>query len=114
MSDYWFFLSYARRNDVSYTLANDNDKNKKLVRRFYEDLAGEIISRANTGTARTVEQIGFFDQLGIEPGDKWDDTVAEALRTARVMLCHHAQLLHQHSVRPRVRGVPYARPEVCR
>lgn len=87
MSDYWFFLSYARRNDVSHTLANDNAKNKKLVRRFYEDLAGEIISRANTGRARTVEQIGFFDQLGIEPGDKWDDTVAEALRTARVMLC---------------------------
>ena len=87
MTDYWFFLSYARRNDVSHTLATDDDKTRKLVRRFHEELAAEIISRANTGQARTAEQVGFFDQVGIEPGDTWDVTLAEALRTARVMVC---------------------------
>jgi FxsC-like protein len=87
MSDYWFFLSYARRNDISYTLGAEEDKTQKLVRRLYQDLAAEIISRADTGQARAVEQIGFFDQRGIEPGDKWDDEVAGALGSARVMLC---------------------------
>jgi hypothetical protein len=86
MSNYWFFLSYARRNDVSYTGTSEGST-PKLVRRLYEELSAEIISGADTGDAKSAEQIGFFDQTGIEPGDKWDDKVAEALKSARVMLC---------------------------
>lgn len=86
MSNYWFFLSYARRNDISYTGTSEGST-PKLVRRLYEELSAEIINGADTGDARSAEQIGFFDQTGIEPGDKWDDKVAEALTSARVMLC---------------------------
>lgn len=78
MTDYWFFLSYARRND--------EDKSKKLIRRLYEDLADEFLASGRTQATRR-QEVGFFDQVGIEPGDKWDVTVAEALRSARVMLC---------------------------
>jgi FxsC-like protein len=85
MSDYWFFLSYARRNDIGYTLETD-DKTRKLVRRLYEDLAAEIISRGNV-PGRRIDEVGFFDQVGIEPGARWDEIVAEALRETRVMLC---------------------------
>jgi FxsC-like protein len=85
MSDYWFFLSYARRNDVSYTLGPKSEQ-KSRVAKFRDELAAEIISRAKTGVT-DIEQVGFLDQSGIEPGDKWDDKVAEALRTARVMVC---------------------------
>lgn len=87
MSNYWFFLSYARRNDVSFTLGAEGDAMRKRVRQLYEELGAEIINNADTGNVRAIEEIGFFDQTGIEPGDKWDDKVAEALRTARVMLC---------------------------
>ena len=87
MTNYWFFLSYARRNDVSYTLGAEGDATHKLMRQLYEELAADIINNADTGGAKAIEQIGFFDQTGIEPGDKWDDKVAEALRTTRVMLC---------------------------
>lgn len=86
MTDYWFFLSYARRNDRSRALPADDDKSKKLIRRLYEDLAAEIINGGVT-QATKLDDVGFFDQTGIEPGDKWDDTVAAALRTTRVMLC---------------------------
>jgi hypothetical protein len=86
MSNYWFFLSYARRNDISYTGTSEGST-PKLVRRLYEELSAEIINGADTGDARSAEQIGFFDQTGIEPGDKWDDKVAEALTSAHVMLC---------------------------
>lgn len=86
MTDYWFFLSYARRNDLSRALPADDDKSKKLIRRLYEDLAAELINGGVT-QATKLEDVGFFDQVGIEPGDQWDTTVAEALRTARVMFC---------------------------
>jgi FxsC-like protein len=86
MSNYWFFLSYARRNDISYTGTSEGST-PKLVRRLYEELSAEIINGADTGDAKSAEQIGFFDQTGIEPGDKWDNKVAQALTSARVMLC---------------------------
>ena len=84
VSDLWFFISYARRNDRSYTVPEWSTP--KLIRQLYEDLAAEIISRADTGNARSADEIGFFDQTGIEPGDKWDDKVADALARSRVML----------------------------
>ncbi len=99
MNDYWFFLSYARRNDISYT-TNEEGQTKQLVRRFYEELAAEIVSRGNTGAATKAEEIGFFDQVGIEPGDTWSEPVAEGLRTARVMLC----LYTRNYFRSRVSG----------
>lgn len=86
MTDYVFFLSYARRNDLSRALSADDDKSKKLIRRLYEDLAAELINGGVMQSTK-LEEVGFFDQVGIEPGDQWDVTVAEALRTARVMLC---------------------------
>jgi hypothetical protein len=86
MSNYWFFLSYARRYDIAYTGTSEGST-PKLVRRLYEELSAEIINGADTGDARSAEQIGFLDQTGIEPGDKWGDKVAEALTSARVMLC---------------------------
>ena len=86
MSDYWFFLSYARRTDASYTLASD-DKARKLIGQLHQDLAADIIGRTDAAAGKKIEQIGFFDQIGIEPGDTWDVIVADALRKSKVMLC---------------------------
>jgi FxsC-like protein len=87
MENFWFFVSYARRNDLSYNIPSPDDSRAKLIRRFYEDLAAEIVSRAQTGEAKRADKIGFFDQIGIELGDKWHVPVADALRSCKTMLC---------------------------
>jgi FxsC-like protein len=90
MSNYWFFLSYARRNDLSYGRTGDN-KDRQLIQRFYQDLVSEIISRGPASIPRTKTEVGFYDQARIETGDKWDETLAKALRTSRVLVCLYSR-----------------------
>jgi FxsC-like protein len=68
---YRFFLSYARRDLDHY------------VRKFYQDLAREVSIQSGSD----VDSIGFFDQREIEPGDTWPETLAEALRCTRSLVC---------------------------
>ena len=73
MSDYWFFLSYSRVDNDAY------------LRQFFEDLAQEV--RGNAGLKLNLDEIGFFDQRGIQVGDTWDAKLADAIQTSRVMIC---------------------------
>lgn len=90
MSKYWFFLSYARRNDLRSGRIGDS-KDRRLIQRFYQDLVREMISRGLASIPRTETEVGFFDQGGIEPGDIWDETLAKALRTSRVLVCLYSR-----------------------
>ncbi|HKG23709.1 MAG TPA: TIR-like protein FxsC, partial [Blastocatellia bacterium] len=77
MSDYWFFLSYAKRD------ALDNHYLKK----FYKDLAQAVGRAAALDSSVADSEIGFFDGQGIETGDSWRGTLTEALQTSRVLVC---------------------------
>ena len=70
MSNYWFFLSYARLDRDPY------------LKRFYEDLREAVRRLAGLEG----EDIGFFDAEGIEPGAQWPETLVEALQASRVFV----------------------------
>jgi len=80
MRDYWFFLSYSRR-----------DGNNPYLRRFYETLASRVARSAAIDAAVEIKDIGFFDVSDIDTGDVWDDTLQEALQTSRVLVCMYSR-----------------------
>lgn len=90
MNNYWFFLSYARRNDLSYG-RTENNKDRQLISKFFEDLAKEMSNRGPASISRKVAEVGFFDQAGIKTGDRWDESLATALRTSRVLVCLYSR-----------------------
>src|SRR5215475_11799851 len=74
MNNYYYFLSYAR---------SDLDLDKyNCIRRFCKDLEEEV--RRLKGPVPG--KICFFDGEDIEPGNKWPDTLSEALCTSRVFV----------------------------
>jgi FxsC-like protein len=75
--DYWFFLSYARRDAIG----------REYLKRFYEDLAREVASKAGLRSNLKESDVGFFDEIGIEAGDHWPKTMANALQRCRVFVC---------------------------
>jgi len=81
MKDYWFFLSYARRDS----------KDDKHLKQFYEDLALEVGRVVGLSASVKETDIGFFDEEGIEAGAKWDDSLAEALQTSKVFICLYSR-----------------------
>jgi FxsC-like protein len=66
----WFFFSYAR-----------DDQNDSLDK-FYADLCQKI----RLATRLNADEVGFLDQSDIKLGDKWNEKLAEALRTCKVMV----------------------------
>src|SRR5829696_5877328 len=79
MSDYWFFMSYARTDDDPY------------LRLFYRDLGNEIRMVTGLPSDASVKDIGFFDQGSVEVGDTWDTELADALQNSRVMVCMNSR-----------------------
>lgn len=79
MSDFFYFLSYARpdRDEDSYD----------CIRRFRTELEQEV--RRIKGP--TEGRIGFFDGEDIKSGDAWPDTLSEALCTSRVFVPIYSQ-----------------------
>ncbi len=77
MENYWFFLSYARRDAIG----------QERLRVFYEELAREVGSKAGLNSNVKETEIGFFDQEGIETGDIWPEALSKALQTSRVFVC---------------------------
>ena len=65
-----FFLSYARSDNDAY------------VKKFYEDLSGELRRRLGYGA----ESVGFFDQPEMELGDQWSADLIEALQECQVLV----------------------------
>jgi FxsC-like protein len=74
---YWFYFSYAGRDQ----------RNVPYLREFYNDLVQEVRKLAGITSSASDAQIGFFDEVGIETGDRWADRVAEALNSCRTFVC---------------------------
>jgi FxsC-like protein len=77
MNDYWFFLSYAKRDS----------KGNPWLKMFYEGLALEIAKIVGLSSSVGESEIGFFDEEGIEVGDEWPQAIAEALQSSKVLIC---------------------------
>ncbi len=76
MTDYWFFLSYARRDAVGNSYVN----------RFHKMLAERIGQLAALPTGISDDEIGYVDTK-IEPGENWPDELAAALRMSKAFVC---------------------------
>lgn len=74
VSDYWFFLSYARL-----------DAGERYVPEFCESVAAEVARQA--ALRSQVEEVAFRDLDNIELGDEWPEALTDALRTSRTLLC---------------------------
>jgi FxsC-like protein len=72
---YYFFFSYKRVVDTAY------------LQKFFEDLSAEL--RAKLELADDAE-VGFFDQKGIELGEEWEPTIADALQESKVLVCAYS------------------------
>jgi FxsC-like protein len=81
MSDYLFFLSYARRDA----------KGNPWLGRFYARLALEVGRACGLPSAVKENEIGFFDEKGIEAGDEWPHRLAEGLQTCKVFVCLYSK-----------------------
>ncbi len=83
--DYQFFLSYSRRD------ARGEDKTENTwFARFRKNLALDVAREAKLPSAVTDDEVGFYDRVGIELGDRWTDTLAEALQTCRVLVAMYS------------------------
>jgi FxsC-like protein len=81
MKDYWFFLSYARRDAY----------NNIYLKTFFNELAQELAVVAGLPSKLKETDIGFFDREGIELGHVWDDTVAEAIQSSKVFVALYSR-----------------------
>src|SRR3954464_13924382 len=54
------------------------------LKRFADDLREQI--RSLLGRTDN-ESVMFFDRIGVKAGDKWNDVVIDAIRTADVLVC---------------------------
>ena len=85
MSDYWFFLSHARRDALG----------EEYVPRFFEDLARRVGQLAAVPTNVPNAQIGFADFGGLEPGQRWPSELSEALQSSRTLVCLYSPAYFQ-------------------
>jgi FxsC-like protein len=82
VENFWFFLSYARRDMIARGGKVDTN-----FTRFYEDLALEIGRVKGLPTSLRTKDISFYDRQNINAGAKWDPTLMRALQSSRVLLC---------------------------
>ena len=68
-----FFFSYARKDIDRY------------LEQFYEDLSTEIDKRG--ALDREKGEVSFRDLSSIEPGQDWENEIAQALQHSKVMVC---------------------------
>jgi FxsC-like protein len=73
---HWFFLSYARTDDVGTWLSD-----------FFDELALEVRRLAQLDSMLRPSDVGFIDTSGIGLGRDWDPRLLEELQTARAMVC---------------------------
>jgi FxsC-like protein len=61
------------------------------VNQFFDELAREVRRIAALPHRVKENEIGFFDKRGIESGDKFDDRLAKALQSSRVLVCLYSR-----------------------
>jgi FxsC-like protein len=76
MADYYYFMSYARR-----------DGSDGYVRKFWDDLSNQIARVEGLPSNLKPKDIGFFDRAGIIEGKPWPPTLIEALQKSKVLVC---------------------------
>lgn len=76
----WFFLSHA-----SIDREPENYDSQSCVSKFYHDLIKELRRR------RGADSQGFIDETCIQLGDRWADSLDEALSTCRVLVCMYSR-----------------------
>src|SRR6266446_9592517 len=74
MSDYLFFLSYARCD------LNAN------VKRFFQELSEEVAQLFEGERVDPDGPVAFFDREGVELGDNWDEKLRDAVHFSRVIV----------------------------
>ena len=72
---YIFFFSYKRVVDGPY------------LETFFKDLSNELRGQLQLSDDA---EVGFFDQKGIELGDAWEPTIAQALQDSKVIVCAYS------------------------
>lgn len=77
MTDYWYFLSYARRDAVGV----------RQISKFHKWLSRAVGRAAGLPSSVSEDEIGFFDTRDIKPGDVWRKEIASAIQTCRVFIC---------------------------
>ena len=70
MSDYAFYLSYARLDRDRY------------LEKFFNDLAFAV-RREVPLPDKTLQDVCFYDDRSISAGEQWDDALVDGLQTAR-------------------------------
>lgn len=75
-SEYFFFLSYFHRDA----------KENVWFKQFYEDLTRDVAVEATLPADAPDTTIRFLDRESIQTGDRWDNTLIEALQTSRVFV----------------------------
>jgi len=81
-NDYWFFLSYSRRDSKA-----EQGRENPFFERFYKDLTYEVARKVGIPASVDESDIRFYDREGIETGAEWDPALAEALQTCKAMVC---------------------------
>jgi FxsC-like protein len=81
--DYWFFLSYAKRDARS----NIDVDGVSFVKRFFTELANQLAAKLAKPTETQPGEVAFFDESGIEAGGSAYAEMTEGLAASRVMVC---------------------------
>ena len=72
---YYFFFSYKRVVDGPY------------LQNFFDELSKEVRGQLQLTNN---DPVGFFDQKGIELGEQWEPTLAQALQESAVLVCAYS------------------------
>jgi FxsC-like protein len=67
---------------MSYARADDQHREEKLIRGFFDDLRAEVEIRVTDRSP----PIAYFDEANLNPGDSWPQDIAEALSSCRTFL----------------------------
>jgi FxsC-like protein len=81
--NYWFFLSYAKL-DANNTRKDDG---QDLVARFFNDLGKRLNALTAGATEARPQDVGFFDERGIQAGSTSMTSLTAALNSSRVLVC---------------------------
>ncbi len=72
---YYFFFSYKRGSDIPY------------LKILFDELSREVRDQLQLDPGA---EVGFFDQVGIELGQDWEPTLANALQESAVLVCAYS------------------------
>src|SRR5262245_39900012 len=83
MLPYFFYMSYARQDEL---------EKKQYLKKLFDRITRDVSRNAEGYESdENLKRVGFFDQRSIESGELWTEQLAEALRTAKVLVCVYSR-----------------------